>query len=222
MHARGPANVSRHMKPSKDPLAELLDELSLHGALPPWWQARSAPDDDFREAFAASEHGYFAMLAAAATTPLRDAVRAAEACALLALPLAGARRPVAEAALSVAAAWSRAEASLDAVGRAHAAVRAAIGPDDDPERAAHSATIAATHVLDLIVDPPTSPRDLGVGAAAAAHSVAMSLGFAGCAGPSDPAWGRWVESAYRVMAPIVRAHLPCPTFEQVCEAYRAR
>ncbi len=209
-----------------DPLAELLEHLEDTGAPPPGWQATHAPDGDLARVWAASDDLDALLRAAATCAPRPVLVRAACACARTALScVQPPPAPVAHA-LARTEAWCQGAATADAVRAAFEAIEYL----EDPAPTGHFArdatwgyarTAVAAAADAVSFDPP---EDAASGAARSARdALAMhALAHEVSTGPlfgDDPRWAAATAAATTRVADLLRAHLPCPTLDQLRAAF---
>jgi hypothetical protein len=191
-----------------DRLAHLISTLERTGQLPPHWEA---PDEDLRAAWAACPSGATLLHAAMAADDQRGLVLAASACARAALGHVTPGDERARRAIDLAEAWTRGEATAADVERASvdAEAAASAAASNAEFNACCAASVAArtasrvrytaTHVAAVYVAEAAMPDD-----------------------PPDDDAAPASEAVLATLADVVRAHVQCPTLEQLRAAFPRR
>lgn len=185
-----------------DPFPALLDALDRTGEPPPGWVEQHAPGEDLRPAWQACNFVESLLKLAGAGGDPRGVVVAACACIRVRYPLLPEDGPDPRPTLAAAEAWAREEGALAAVEDARRAA-------DLPRAGPHRALSRALHWLGSAVCA-TNPASAGLYAANVAN-VVMMMGSA----DADA-----LRAASAQLSAVVRAHLTCPTLEQLRGAYR--
>jgi hypothetical protein len=207
------------------PLEELLAHVHCYEEVPEAWIAANAPDGSLEALWVECNHVGVLMNLAALTVDRRTLVGAACACARMVVKhLPPERRAQADAALDTVERWARREAELDEVAAAADATDHTYANAESIAplvSCAACAVDAAVSAAATVAGHDTRWYDARQSTEAAGHAAGFAAAALDWADPDGShAKEKLVDAQIASdwcpsLAAVLRAHLPCPTIDQV-------